>query len=380
MAESLKDIHCQEGAIERLCRAYQAGRMAHAYLFAGEDGTGRETTARAWAKMLLCGNRKKIVRDGWTFYDSCGQCASCALFEGGGHPDYRPVYKEMVQFTREGKNRKTPVEMPIDVIREFLIEKVSQRPQMGEYVVYVVAEAEKVNRESQNALLKVLEEPPGFCVILLICSRLDEMLPTTRSRCQLVRFGPVEEDFIFEKLVQAGAAKPAAHYWSRFCQGSVGRAVKWGLLQSDKADSYKIKKEIVRRLADLKLADAVEFADRLCRCVDAISSAWEADQGDVSTSDLHRQAQKGLMQIIIYALTDAMKMSIGRDSDIVNADQPDEIKRLAGLFSAEESAELTEKAYEKIRWVDASVNEKLIFEGLLCNLAGSDIIRSFTEL
>ena len=375
---NLGDVFCQDGAIEGLCRAFESGRMAHAYLFVGEDGVGRETTARAWAKMLLCGNRKKITKDGWTFYDSCGVCTSCGMFESGGHPDYRPVYKEMVQFTRKGKDRKTPVKMPIDVIREFLIEKVAQRPQMSEYAVYVVSEAEKVNDESQNALLKVLEEPPPFCVILLICSRLDEMLPTTQSRCRVVRFGPVDEDFICEKLLRQGAGKLAADYWSRFCQGSAGTALDWGLLQSEKADGYKIKKEIVKRLAGLELADVVEFAGWLGSSADAIGSAWAQVRSEVSTTDLNRRAQKGLIQMIIFALTDAMKLNIGRDGGLINADQPDEIKQIADRYDADESAELTEKAYEKIQWVEASVNGKLIFEGLLCNLAGSDILESMS--
>ena len=187
MAVNLSEIMCQDKAIAGLQRAFSAGRMAHAYLFAGEDGVGKFTTARAWAKMLLCQNRSQRPGES-AFYDSCGQCPSCKLFEGGGHPDFQSVYKELITFTKEGKNKTTPVDMPVDVIREFLIEKVSTRPQMSKNVVYVIQEFEKVNTSSQNAMLKILEEPPSFCVIILLCSRLEKMLPTILSRCQLVRF------------------------------------------------------------------------------------------------------------------------------------------------------------------------------------------------
>ena len=187
---SLREIFCQDKAIDSLQRAYAAGRMAHAYLFAGDDGVGKLTTAKSWAKMLLCED-KQTLSDDPAFMDSCGACHSCQLFEDGGHPDFRPIYKELVQFTKKGKWKKTPVDMPIDVIREFLIDKVANRPTQGQFVVYVMDEAEKVNAASQNALLKILEEPPSYCVIILLCSRLDKMLPTTLSRCQSIRFGQV---------------------------------------------------------------------------------------------------------------------------------------------------------------------------------------------
>ena len=177
---SLQEIFCQDKAISSLQHAYAVDRMAHAYLFAGDDGVGKLTTARAWAKMILCENKQIICNDP-SFLDSCSRCHYCQLFDSGGHPDFRPIYKELIQFTKEGKNKKTPVDMPIDVIREFLIEKVANRPTAGQYVVYVIDEAEKVNVASQNALLKVLEEPPSYCVIILLCSRLDKMLPTTLS-------------------------------------------------------------------------------------------------------------------------------------------------------------------------------------------------------
>jgi DNA polymerase-3 subunit delta' len=112
-----------------------------------------------------------------------------------------------VEFTEDGKDKKTPVAFPIDVVREFVIDKVSNRPTLSRQRVFILSEGEKLSKESQNALLKVLEEPPEYCTIILLCTRLEKLLPTTKSRCRTVRFGPVAEDRIVEKLRQMGLSE-----------------------------------------------------------------------------------------------------------------------------------------------------------------------------
>ncbi len=370
---SLNEIFCQDKAIGTLQRAYAAGRMAHAYLFAGDDGVGKDATARAWAKMLLCENKQTTGKDP-VFTDSCGACHSCQTFEAGGHPDFRPIYKELVQYTKGGKNKKTPVEMPIDVIREFLIEKAANRPTMGQFVVYVVDEAEKVNRNSQNAMLKVLEEPPGYCVIILLCSRLDEMLPTTLSRCQLVRFGPVEHAKIVEALIAKGFSKSEATYWARFSQGSLGRAISWATLEIKDDSTYAIKQQLLEKLAVLELTDAVDMAEWMGKSARTIAGVWTRQDDNVSTTDITRRAQKGLIQMMIAALNDAMKLHVGQADALVNEDQKTCIEAISRRYDAETAARQIEMCYQIHRWVDSSVNEKLIFEQLLLNLSNSDIL------
>lgn len=370
---ALNEIFCQDKAIGSLQRAYAAGRMAHAYLFAGDDGVGKAATARAWAKMLLCENRQTVRTDP-PFTDSCGQCHSCRTFEAGGHPDFRPIYKELVQFTKDGKNKKTPVDMPIDVIREFLIEKASNRPTMGRFVIYVVDEAEKVNDSSQNALLKVLEEPPGYCVIILLCSRLDKMLPTILSRCQLVRFGEINSAKIVESLVNEGFSRVEATYWARFSQGSLGRALTWAKLEIGEGGAYAIKQELLEKLASLTLAEAVDMAEWMGKTAKTIANAWIKQADNVSTTDITRRAQKGMIQMVIAALSDVMKRAIGQTEELVNEDQKHCLDVVGRRYDAERASRHIELCYQIHRWVDSSVNEKLIFEQLLLNLSNSDIL------
>lgn len=373
---SLRDVFCQDAAIDSLQRAFGAGRMGHAYIFSGADGVGKYTAARAWAKMLVCHDRVEEATGGRVFYDSCGQCESCRVFESGGHADFRPIYKELVEFTKKGKDKTTPIDMPIDVIREFLIDKVSNKPTMGEYVVYVVREAEKLNRFSQNAMLKVLEEPPGYCVIILLCSRLDKMLPTTRSRCQVVRFGEIEEGRIRGKLEEMGVESEEALFWARFCGGSLGEAISWSKIELEEGNCYEIKKKLVRSLAAHELADSVDFAEWMCDASKRICEGWGQVEKSTSKKDLVRRGQKGLIRMVGAVFSDVMRVNVEEIGGLVNSDQMDEISSLAGRFDAEAATEKVSKAYESMRWVEASVNEKLIFEELLLNLAGCGIFMS----
>src|SRR4030042_324004 len=133
---SLKEIFCQDKAISILQRGFAADKMPHAYIFAGAEGVGKFKTAREGAKLLLCKN--PVTEDG--FADSCGVCQSCLSFEAGSHPDFNHIYKELLEFTKDNKDKKTPVDLAIDVIREFLIDKVSTRPTLSHRKVYVVTE------------------------------------------------------------------------------------------------------------------------------------------------------------------------------------------------------------------------------------------------
>jgi hypothetical protein len=97
---------------------------------------------------------------------------------------------------------------------------------------------------------------------------------------------------------------------------------------------------------------------------------------DTSKTDINRRAQKTLVQIVISALRDAIQLNLAGTEKIINFDQEGQIKKLAGRFEAELSAEKIDDCYETLRWIESSVNEKLIFDHLLLNLAVSDIINS----
>lgn len=370
----IKKIFCQDAAIGLLQRAMTAGKLPHAYIFAGPDGVGKLTTAKEWAKVLLCKNRLVQESQSVAFHDSCGACESCTAFDADAHPDFNLVYKELIEYTRDGKAKKTPVFLPIDVIREFVIEKAARRPQLSESTVFVVCEAEKLKAPAQNALLKVLEEPPGFCFIILLCTRLEKLLPTTLSRCQIVRFGPVDEQKLVEKLAESGTAKAEALFWARFTEGSLGQAMTWAHLAATEQSCYEIKKQMIKRLAEYELADAVDFADWILNQSRQVTDAWAKHANQLSKADIRRTVQTGIVRMIITAFQDAMKLNAQAGQKLINSDQRKEIGVLAGRFGPEQAAEQIRQAYKSIVWIEAGVNEKLVFEQLLLNCADSGIM------
>ena len=367
---SLKDIFCQDKAIAVLQEAHHAGKEAHAYIFAGPDGVGKLRTAREWAKMLLC--RQPLEADG--FADSCGSCRSCQMLEADSHPDFNMVYKELLEFTKDNKDRKTPVDLAIDVIREFLVAKVSARPSLSSRRVFIVSEAEKLNASSQNALLKVLEEPPTYCSILLVCTQLENLLPTTRSRCQIVRFAPVGEDRIIGKLNEMGIKDQQAKYLARLSQGSIGQACQWGRLELNGADIYEAKRQITKGLSDYKYADSLQMAENFLQTGKKIASVWADLDRQTSKSDINRRALKTLIMMLIAALHDAMISRLKPKAELVNFDQKDCIDRMAGRLGVEPTAAKIAVCCEAMVKLDSNVNEKLICEQLLLNIANSDII------
>jgi len=365
---SFKEIFCQDKAIDILQRAYASGKWAHAYIFAGPEGVGKFKTACEWARLLLCKN-PVIEND---FADSCGSCQSCRLFEAGSHPDFNHIYKELLEFTKDNKDKKTPVDLAIDVIREFLVEKVSNKPTLSQRKVFVISEAERLNAASQNALLKVLEEPPAYCSIILLCTRLEKLLPTTKSRSQIIRFGPIAEERIIEKLQQMDIEEKQARYFARLAQGSLGTAQQWAELELAEANLYETKKELVKALADYEIADALNLAEKFLDKSKKIAAVWTDLDNTVSKKDINRRAAKTLVRITITALYDAMNLNVTPAKEAINFDQKEQIKKLAGRFDVERAAEKISDCYQVLHWIESSVNEKLIFEKLLLNLADTD--------
>jgi len=185
-------------------KAIGSQNLAHAYLFSGPEGVGKSTLAMAISKALLCPNR---TEDG-----ACEECAACHKFDSENHADFHHFIPEGLYFR-------------IDEVRR-IIHEVSLRPIESHWKVFLLERVDYMREEAANALLKVLEEPPGDAVFILITEVAEVLLPTVRSRCQHFAFQPLSTDDLTNLLIDRMEFKPKeAAELARFSHGSPGRAL-----------------------------------------------------------------------------------------------------------------------------------------------------------
>lgn len=215
----LDEIFGQDAAIESIRQAYGADRLPHGLVFAGPVGVGKGTTARALATLFLCEKPKKNET-------ACGSCASCVAMQTGNHPDYHVITRDLIRYhDKTGKSKG--IDLSIHVLRPELVEPASRKSVMGRGKVFIVEQAELMNPAAQNALLKTLEEPAGRTLIILLTDQPDALLPTIRSRSQLIRFCALDEQAVVRELRNRGIKAETAKDAARYTRGSLGLALRW---------------------------------------------------------------------------------------------------------------------------------------------------------
>lgn len=234
---SFRDILGQHQATTLLSQALKKNKLAHAYLFYGPKGVGKKTTAKAFLFHLFC----LLYPD-----DPCGSCLACKKLEKEIHPD---VYRVLPELR----------DIRIDTIRA--VERFLRTgPLEAPYKVILMYEAEKLNPESGNALLKSLEEPPSYALFILITEHLNQILPTIISRCQLVRFNPLSQSLIKDYLMKfLKFDENLAQSLAELAQGSLERAQRiaesglieelHSFIQAVTEKSFSQKLRIIERLA-----------------------------------------------------------------------------------------------------------------------------------
>jgi len=224
-----RDVQHQDRALSILRRALVSGRTHHAYLFDGPEGVGKELAARALAARLMCRSAADAVGGlfgaGAPPFEPCGECASCRAFAGGSHPDFHLIHRGLHELHPDRTVRRgSGLYLPIDVIRDFLIEPAALRPALGARRLFLVRDAERMQDPAQNALLKTLEEPPGQAALILVTPSAERLLATIRSRCQRIPFAPLPAEFVAARLAAlTGCDAATARALARGAGGRAGR-------------------------------------------------------------------------------------------------------------------------------------------------------------
>ncbi len=372
----LTEIIGQPAAIRRLEGTLTGQRMPHAFIFAGPEGVGRRTTALALASTLLCEHARSggapLLADTASAHDAapraCGQCADCSMVAAGTHPDVNLVYKELAAYHPDTKVRdRVMQDLGIGVIRHFLIAPAFQSASRGRGKVFIVLESELMSAAAQNALLKTLEEPPPGVTIVLVTRRPELMLPTTLSRCAMIRFGPLPREFVIGKLADGGIDPPEAAFWAAFTNGSIGRSLRLA-----ERGLYEIKRTMIERVVTAATEGDPELGDHLVKTADSLASAAvkesKRDDGTEMSANLARRQATGVMlELIAGAYRDALHVHCGiaeADGDLIHGDQADAVRALAGRFDEIELADILEQLseYERLLW--RNVNAKTVWDNV----------------
>ena len=200
-----EEILGNEMVKDHVKKAIANHKISHAYILTGEAGMGRKSIANAFAMTLLCEKGGS---------EPCMSCHSCKQVMSGNHPD-------LIYVTHE-----KPGSIGVDDVREQINDTIMIRPYSSYYKIYIVDEAEKMTVQAQNALLKTIEEPPSYAVIILITTNQEAFLPTILSRCVQMKLKPLKDFTIKSYLTQnLHIAEKDADICAAFARGNLGKAI-----------------------------------------------------------------------------------------------------------------------------------------------------------
>lgn len=318
MAHIQMDTMGQERPKQILGRALENGRVPHAYLFSGPAGVGKEALAIEFTKALFCSSLEKRP---------CHVCSSCTRISRFQHPDFiflfptsgdkieeqNQVLQSVAANPYARKQLWASPLISIDAVRQ--VRKASNlKPSEGRRMV-VIAEADKMNIQASNAILKILEEPPASMHLILTTAQPAKLLPTILSRCQEIRLGPLRaQDIETARVEREGLKTGQARLLSLAAQGSYGQALEW------KEEGFQEKRETALNI--------------LRTCLKSRKAQLDLIQELLQTQD-KSQIRKILTWLILW-YRDSHIASLLNDSRerIVNADLSDTLEKFNNTFES----------------------------------------------
>jgi len=340
-------VYGHDEVVEQFRRALRRRRLASSFLFVGPEGIGKRTFALTLARALLCRNRPEEM------LDPCGECPPCAQVLAGTHPD-------LEQVARPEDKAFIPLELFIGDKehrgREGLCHNISLKPYMGGRKLAIIDDADHLNPEGANCLLKTLEEPPPKSMLILIGTSPAKQLPTIRSRCQLIRFRPLSAETVAELLIAQGLVPDAddARRLARHCDGSLQRA-------SELADPelWTFRNTLFQRLAEPVL-DSVGFAKAVAGFVDEAGKQAAARRGRF------RQVvgfAAEFYRCLLHTAGDGTETGdaeLRRAVEQAMASRPEDLETTAGRL---------ERCLEAAEQIDRNANQSTLIETWLDDLA-----------
>ena len=334
------DILAQDHITDHFRKTIASNHLSHAYIFTGQDGVGKTLLAKEFSKAIFCSEKED---------DSCNLCHNCVRIENNHHPDIHWIeIEEKAKFLK------------IDNIRD-LQHSVKLSPVESNYKIFIIKEADRMNEEASNCLLKTLEEPPTSTIIILIANSLTPVKETIRSRCQIIRFHPIPAHIIEDQLVKRFNTDTGKVRWiSRFCSGSLGSAFE--LLEDN---FYEKNTDIIDRIS-------VSGIDNLLLAEEFIDTYLSSSD----TLEEKRQSLKRILNCILQFYRDLLVVKVRniygagkKGPPLFNTDREDTLQRCADYLTQKHTTDIINDILESIKFIDYNLNINLLVENIFTRIA-----------
>lgn len=331
-----------------LSRMLEARRVPGALLFTGEDGIGKKLFALEIARALNCRTPQGV--------EGCGRCPSCVRIAKFNYPQSADSddWKGIIWTDHPDVGMVVAPKRVLLVEQMRLIEReANYRPYEGQARLFLIEDAHKLNEQSENALLKVLEEPPHTSHIVLLTSRPGMLLPTIHSRCQTIRFSPVsppeiEAYLLQNRLASAGEARIRA----RVARGSLGRAIE------DEFDDY-----VEQRKAMLRVLQALTLND------DRIQLLRSAEEFNDAR---HKDEYESRLDILEALIRDAWMLALhAPEEGVINEDLLPELRKISQRLDTRRPADWISQIEEMREQLIVNINRKAATDSLLLTMAAA---------
>ncbi|MBT2583819.1 DNA polymerase III subunit delta' [Planococcus sp. ISL-109] len=322
--EELQDM--QPVVVKRMQGAYAKDRLAHAYLLEGPSGSGKKELTHFFVKLLLCETPRENV--------PCETCRSCKLYDSGNHPN-------ILFIEPDGQNIK------IDQIRELIYTMNKTALKTGRKI-YVIEKADRMNNSSANALLKFLEEPEANVTAILLTERLNAIMSTIRSRCQLLSFQPLSRPKLMENLMADGMTGSMAATVSMLTQS--GQEAK----RLSEEEHFAEERKLV-----LKLVETV--GDNVHEALLLVQSDW------LPLFKEKEDAERGL-DMLLFAYRDIATVKAGLETARTYPDMEETWKQMALQRSFDVLSRQLQAVLQAKQQLPRNMNRTLLMEQLMLNL------------
>ena len=326
-----------------LTSCIRKSQVAHAFMFSGPKGSGKSTAARAFASALNCLDR---TPEG----DGCGVCLSCMRIEAGGDPDVTSIRPD---------GNQTKIEQMQDMIKSMTYGPIS-----GKYKVYIIEQADTLNASSENCILKILEEPPAFAVLILLAQNPNSLLQTIRSRCRMVRFRRAGTQEIEEALtVRFSLRDEQLRVVAACSQGAIGRAIG---IASDPGfmEDRQVVLEALRDWSNGPPVLGLQTAELLRAFATPPKPTKENPNPPTLVANL-----MVVMDHILSWFSDMLEIKVvGETAVITNMDYRDDVMARSKKYSLPRLCEGVKSVLDTRRYIEGNITPQLALENLFFDL------------